>query len=162
MAITPSCFRNLMDGNLSAGQREMLRLVDEAGIHPDAPLYRAVIQCSDPEATAWAWSAGVELSLPVNEIVRDDEYGGDGGEIRLALEMRAFDLAENLGSTCPDHRGVDPDYDAPIFACHQSKVGEAFACAGWLAQVGHRHSKVPTSGQRRVARRTWRVTTSIL
>lgn len=58
LAITPRCFRSLMDGNLYAGQRKMLQLIDETSMHPDAPLYRAVIQCSDPEATAWAWSAG--------------------------------------------------------------------------------------------------------
>jgi hypothetical protein len=90
LAITPRCFRSLMDGNLYAGQREMLRIVDEAGVHPDDPLYRAVIQCSDPEATAWAWAAGTELSLPGAEIVRNDEYGGDGEAIRLALQMRAY------------------------------------------------------------------------
>jgi hypothetical protein len=79
-----------MDGNLYAGQREMLRLIDETRMHPDAPLYRAVIQCSDPEATAWAWSAGVELGLPGEEIVRDDEYDGEGADIRRALRMCAY------------------------------------------------------------------------
>ena len=43
LAITPCCFRSLMGGNLYAGQREMLRHIDEEGLHPDAPLYRAVI-----------------------------------------------------------------------------------------------------------------------
>ncbi|MCG5076615.1 hypothetical protein [Paraburkholderia tagetis] len=90
LAITPRCFRSLMDGNLYAGQREMLRMVEDADLHPDEPLYRAVIQCSDPEATAWAWAAGVELALPGEEIIRDDEYGGDGEAIRLALQMRAY------------------------------------------------------------------------
>lgn len=90
LAITPRCFRSLMDGNLYAGQREMLRMVDDAGLHPDEPLFRAVMQCSDPEATAWAWAAGVTLDLPGEEIIRDDEYGGDGEAIRLALQMRAY------------------------------------------------------------------------
>ena len=90
LAITPGCFRSLMDGNLYAGQREMLRLIDETGMHSDAPLYRAVIQCSDPEATAWAWSAGVELGLPGGEIIRDDEYDGEGADIRLGLKMCAY------------------------------------------------------------------------
>ncbi|WP_053570338.1 hypothetical protein [Caballeronia cordobensis] len=90
LAITPGCFRSLMDGNLYVGQREMLRLIDETGMHPDAPLYRAAIQCSDPEATAWAWSAGVELGLPGEEIIRDDEYDGEGADIRLGLKMCAY------------------------------------------------------------------------
>jgi hypothetical protein len=29
-----------------------------------------------------------------------------------------------------------------MFACHQSRQGEEFACAGWLAKVGHRHPAV--------------------
>ncbi|NIF40102.1 hypothetical protein F3J14_04140 [Burkholderia sp. Tr-862] len=29
-----------------------------------------------------------------------------------------------------------------MFACHQSKPNEEFACAGWLATVGHRHPSV--------------------
>ncbi|HDR8983191.1 hypothetical protein QZM46_07605 [Burkholderia vietnamiensis] len=88
LAITPRCFRVLMNGNLFAGQREMLRIIGEADLHPDDPLYRAVIQCSDPEATAWAWAAGIQLGLPGEEIIRADEYDGDGEEIRLALQMR--------------------------------------------------------------------------
>jgi hypothetical protein len=90
LAITPRCFRSLMNGDLFKGLRDMLRTVDEAGIYPDDPLYRAVIQCSDPEATAWAWAAGTELGLPGEEIIRNDEYGGDGEAIRLALQMRAY------------------------------------------------------------------------
>ncbi|MBN3761209.1 hypothetical protein [Burkholderia sp. Ac-20365] len=90
LAITPRCFRSLMDGNLFAGQREMLRIVADACLHPDEPFYRAVIQCSDPEATAWAWAAGAELGLPGEEIIRDDEYGNDGDSVRLALQLRSY------------------------------------------------------------------------
>ncbi|WDD90245.1 hypothetical protein Bsp3421_000066 (plasmid) [Burkholderia sp. FERM BP-3421] len=90
LAITPGCFRTLMDGNLFAGQREMLRILDEAELHPDHPLYRAVIQCSDPEATAWAWAAGIKLGLPGDEIIRDDEYDGEGEDIRLSLKAAAY------------------------------------------------------------------------
>ncbi|RQP68505.1 hypothetical protein DF014_33190 [Burkholderia ubonensis] len=37
---------------------------------------------------------------------------------------------------------MGPDYGASMFACHQSRQGEEFACAGWLAKVGHRHPAV--------------------
>lgn len=74
----------------------MLTIVDETGVHPDDPLYRAVIQCSDPEVTAWAWATGTELGLPSEEIVRDDEYGGDCETIRLALQMRAWKYMDSL------------------------------------------------------------------
>ena len=51
-------------------------------------------------------------------------------------------LAESLASTCPDARDHGPDFFATYFACHQSKPGSEFACAGWLAKVGHRHPRV--------------------
>ncbi|WP_221623305.1 MULTISPECIES: DUF6283 family protein [Burkholderia] len=61
-----------------------------------------------------------------------------------ATDIPNFDLelAEKLAGTCPDHRGMGPDYGASMFACHQSRQGEEFACAGWLAKVGHRHPAV--------------------
>jgi hypothetical protein len=51
-------------------------------------------------------------------------------------------LAEKLADTCPDDRGMGPDFGASMFACHQSREGEEFACAGWLAKVGHCHPAV--------------------
>uniref|UniRef100_UPI00403F8A4E DUF6283 family protein n=1 Tax=Paraburkholderia sp. 22B1P TaxID=3080498 RepID=UPI00403F8A4E len=62
----------------------------------------------------------------------------------VAEEIPNFDLelAEKLADTCPDHRGTGPDYGTGVFACHQSWPGEEFACAGWLAKVGHRHPAV--------------------
>lgn len=53
-----------------------------------------------------------------------------------------LELAEGLANTCPDAKGFGPDFQAPQFACHQSREGEEFACAGWLAVVGHRHPAV--------------------
>lgn len=50
--------------------------------------------------------------------------------------------AENLAATSPSVDGTGPDFGAPIFACHQSSDGQEFACAGWLATVGHRHPSV--------------------
>lgn len=62
----------------------------------------------------------------------------------VASDIPNFDmtLAERLAATCPDHRNVGPEFGAGIFACHQSKPGAEFACAGWLATVGHRHPGV--------------------
>lgn len=51
-------------------------------------------------------------------------------------------LAEQLARTCPDERGMGPDFGAPMFACHQSKLGGEVHCAGWLASVGHAHPSV--------------------
>lgn len=58
-----------------------------------------------------------------------------------ASHIPQFDiqLAERLARCCPDERGVGPDHDASLFACHLSKPEHPFACAGWLAQVGRAH-----------------------
>ncbi len=98
LAITPRCFRSWMDGNLYAGQRAMLDAVCDTTHHPDDPLYRAVIQCSNPEATAWAWAEGAALGLPGEEIVRNDEYSAEGEAIRLALYMRAYSGVHGLAN----------------------------------------------------------------
>lgn len=61
-----------------------------------------------------------------------------------ARDIPGFDLAkaESLSSCCPDERGFGPDFGAAMFACHQSKEGGEFPCAGWLATVGDRHPQV--------------------
>lgn len=66
---------------------------------------------------------------------RTDTRAGDIPDFKLAL-------AENLAEACPDERWMGPDLGASIFACHLSKIGEEFACAGWRAIVGHRHPAV--------------------
>ncbi len=53
-----------------------------------------------------------------------------------------LDLAEHLAATCPDERGMGPNFGASMFACHQSKEGRETTCAGWMATVGHRHPGV--------------------
>lgn len=61
-----------------------------------------------------------------------------------ASDIPAFrlELAEALAATCPDDRGMGPEFGAPQFACHQSRPGEEIVCAGWLAQAGLAHPMV--------------------
>lgn len=49
-----------------------------------------------------------------------------------------LELAEGLAPTC------DPaaDISTPQFACHQSKEGGEFACAGWMTVNGVNHPAV--------------------
>jgi hypothetical protein len=54
----------------------------------------------------------------------------------------SLELAEGLSRTCPDERGRGPEFGASIFACHESKQGSEFACAGWLATQGDAHPGV--------------------
>ena len=57
----------------------------------------------------------------------------------------SLELAQALAHTCPDARGMGPDFGAAMFACHHSKAGAEVHCAGWLASVGHRHPVVRLS-----------------
>jgi len=54
----------------------------------------------------------------------------------------SLEKAEGLAQTSPCERGFGPSYTDNMFACHQSKEGEEFACAGWLATVGSEHPRV--------------------
>lgn len=61
-----------------------------------------------------------------------------------ARDIPNFELerAERLIHCSPDKAGMGPSYLDPMFACHQSREGEEFACAGWLATVGHAHPRI--------------------
>lgn len=52
---------------------------------PDHPLERAAIQCSDPEATGWAQSAGLAIGLVPEIIILDSEYDDSGADVRAML-----------------------------------------------------------------------------
>ncbi len=90
LAIVPVRYRHWMSGNLHAGMRRMLHDVQTKDIEPDSLLYRAVIQCSDPEATAWAWAAGRHLGIPPEIIIADQDYDKCGDSVRLGLETRHY------------------------------------------------------------------------
>lgn len=89
LAILPGDFRPLAQRDVGGVAKLMLRSIDFS-LDPDGPLQRAALQCSDPEATAWAWAAGVHLDLPPEVIIMDDEYGGDGRMLRMQLKSRAY------------------------------------------------------------------------
>ncbi|WP_198361647.1 hypothetical protein [Burkholderia ubonensis] len=96
LACVPKRYRHLANDDLDEMAREMLADVDRLDLHPDSPLYRAVIQCSDPEATAWAWAFGQYLGLAPEDIIEDHQYPdevtglGTGAEVRMALSMRMY------------------------------------------------------------------------
>jgi hypothetical protein len=61
-----------------------------------------------------------------------------------AASIPNFDLglARALAKTCPDDRGMGPEFGASWFACHQSRPGQKMPCAGWLAAAGRAHPGV--------------------
>lgn len=93
LACIPSRYRPLASGSLAVVHREMqaayARRFEETG-NPDDPLLRAIMQCSDPEATAWAWAFGMRLGIPGDVVILDDEYGGDGAEVRAQVSTGCY------------------------------------------------------------------------
>lgn len=97
LAVVPSRFRHYVGANWSAA---ITRMFDEAaGEEPDSPLYRALLQCSDPEVTAWAYAFGRHLGLTPEEIILDDEYDGTGAFLRMQLEGRAYPGINGLAAS---------------------------------------------------------------
>ena len=90
LAILPENLRPLAEDDLSGvweairGEFQTARCAD-----PDAPYPRAD-QCSDPEATAWAFAAGRQFGLAPEQIIRDQDYDGDGAGVRFGLEHNAY------------------------------------------------------------------------
>lgn len=89
LATLPGEFRHLAQRNMAGVQKLMLESIDFMA-NPDGPLQRAAIQASDPEATAWAWAAGMHLGLAPETIIQDDEYFHGGDVVRMQLQGRAY------------------------------------------------------------------------
>lgn len=87
IATVPLQFRAYLDGDVSPAQRKMLKEVSDAGTDPDEPLYRAVIQCSDPEATAWGWAAANHIGIPLEMRILDHHFDNGGADQRMGLEL---------------------------------------------------------------------------
>lgn len=90
LAIVPTEFRHMLNGDLGAGMRKIIQYLDGLELEPDSHLERAILQTGDPEATAWAFAAGRAIGLPDKLIIQDDEYSGEGRFIRNALAAGAY------------------------------------------------------------------------
>ena len=95
LACIPKRYRARANDDLDVVAKDMLDDLERLNVHPDSPLYRAVIQCSDPEATAWAFAFGRHLGLAPEDIIEDDQYPDDSGvgtgaEVRAALSMGMY------------------------------------------------------------------------
>lgn len=90
LACMPKQFRGYLSGNLNSGMKRIFEELATMELGPDHPLERALIQCSDPEATAWAYAAGLEVGVPEELIILDEDYEGAGEDIRMQLQWRAY------------------------------------------------------------------------
>lgn len=87
LAIMPGQFRDYLDGDVGKGLRRMLDEIQLMDLDPDEKLYRAAIQCSDAEASAWGWAAAHHLGIPVEMRILDHHFSNQGVEQRLSFEM---------------------------------------------------------------------------
>lgn len=90
LAIVPTQFRHYISGDMSSGMRRIFAELELMALEPDSRLSRAMIQASDPEATAWAWSAGKAIGIPDDLIIQDGDYGGEEAFLRLALSANSY------------------------------------------------------------------------
>lgn len=90
LALVPTQFRHYLSGDLDAGVKRIFSELDSLNLGPDSKLERAMLQASDPEATAWAWAAGKAIGIPERMIIQDFEYSGSGGFIRSALAANSY------------------------------------------------------------------------
>jgi len=88
LASVPARFRHYVGRSLSAALKRMWEEVE--GEDPEGPLCRAVLQCSDPEATAWAYAFGTHLGFAPEVIILDSEYDNTGEDIRASLVAHRY------------------------------------------------------------------------
>lgn len=110
VCILPEEVRPHADGNLHQAIEMMFEAV--ADLDADSPAMRAALQSGDPEATAWAWAAGVHLDLPPDLIIRDEEFEGEGRFIRMQLDAKAWPGINGLvhAGWCAPRAGVLADH----------------------------------------------------
>lgn len=92
IAVLPSKLRADVGTDLDDTFDRLEGLMDEAfdPENPDSPEVRALLQCGETEATAWAWAAGKAIGLPDALIIEDEDYDNCGADIRLALACNAY------------------------------------------------------------------------
>jgi len=103
LACVPARYRHLATDDIDALVPVMFDDVTRLGVDPDSPLYRAILQCSDTEATAWAWAFGTHLGLEPETIIEDYQYPdedgtGSGAEVRLQVSMGMYFGVNGLAS----------------------------------------------------------------
>lgn len=88
LACIPPMFRKQASDDLDDIAMAMCDYAEARMAHthdPEEPLLRAIMQCSDTEATAWAWAFGRHLGLDPEEIIEDQDYDGAGEHVRLQV-----------------------------------------------------------------------------
>ena len=116
VSTVPGRFRAYMNDDIAVGVRKMFAEIQSMNLDPEHPLERAAIQCSDPDATAWAWAAGLAIGLAPEAIIMDDEYFSGGNVIRTMLSMCQYAGINGLAKAGMCKRGymVKQDERYPV------------------------------------------------
>lgn len=94
VATIPKPFRHLADGNLSAVFKAMGEYVEvnppEFSAYQEDPIARGIMQCSDPEATAWQYAAAHAIGLPDKWLFPKHAYDGEAKGILMSLKATRY------------------------------------------------------------------------
>jgi hypothetical protein len=88
LAVLPGKYRRMASDDVDEVAKFMLD--ETANEPPDSPLSIATMQCGDVESTAWAWAAGVYLGVAPQDIIRHEQYGRTGVQLRYSLAAHAY------------------------------------------------------------------------
>lgn len=123
LACLPARYRCLANDDLDNLVQTMFDDATRQGLEPESPLYRALLQCSDPEATAWAWAFGTHLGLAPETIIEDHQYpdetgAGGGAVVRMQVSIGMYLGVNGLARAgfCSSNRfGQLPQYPKLAF-----------------------------------------------
>ena len=95
LAVLPSQWRRKASGDLDRLFPEMFADGSADNLDPDGPEMRAMLQCGEAEATAWAWAASMHIGLSPLQTIEDNTYYNEdgtpgGADVRLALQCGAY------------------------------------------------------------------------
>jgi hypothetical protein len=90
VSVLPARFRHLADGDIGEAQKAMFKALRAEDADLQGLEWRRALQCCDPEATAWAWAAGLHLGIHSRDIIAGKAYGGEGDDVRTSLQLRAY------------------------------------------------------------------------
>lgn len=94
LALMPSRYRSKAHGQLGAAFKAMLSHLDEhpdgLSSYPECRCCRAVLQASDPEATAWQYAAACAIGLPDDLLFPANAFGGTAHEVLFALNQNTY------------------------------------------------------------------------
>lgn len=91
IATMPPAGRPHANGDIVTAHRFLGALLEERMqevLHDD--FIQACLQCSDPEATAWAYAFGTACGYTPDQIICSKQYDGQGDAVRMGLSMGRY------------------------------------------------------------------------